>query len=180
MVSEWTESNVFLTGIEWLNRWSAALTKRLIGEPVRIAPDLLMFLHLYLDCRDRWSLLNHLFPSVVCSSLCVVISAFVFQELQMYDVYPLVCDVFRSRLWVPVLAFVSSVILAVFSHALSLFYCASLWCFMFYCSYLRWEMRLWRSRRFIFLPVRSFSGKPDLRSQQKHRFELWFRILYMV
>lgn len=55
------------------------------------------------------------FPSVVCCSACsslfVVmsffskISAFVFQELQMYDVYPLVCDVFHSHSDIPSLIF---------------------------------------------------------------------------
>lgn len=56
-----------------------------------------------------------------------------------------------SRLWFAVLAFLSSVILAVFSHALSLLL---LFPVVFYVLLHLLTMRSWRSRRFIFRPVR--------------------------
>lgn len=70
---------------------------------------------------------------------------------------------------------------------LSLFCSASalLWCFMFSCTYYG---RFWWRVYFPTVTALPFDshrslfqcGNFDLRSQQRHRFELWFQILYMV
>lgn len=70
---------------------------------------------------------------------------------------------------------------------LSLFCSASalLWCFMFSCTY---YWRFWCRVYFPTVTALLFDshrslfqcGNFDLRSQQRHRFELWFQILYMV
>lgn len=70
---------------------------------------------------------------------------------------------------------------------LSLFCSASalLWCFMFSCTYywrFWWRVYFPTVTALLFDSHRSLfqCGNFDLRSQQRHRFELWFQILYMV